>query len=1203
MVCGLVTQSQAFSGDPVPELGRKALLRLEQILPAPEFSKAAAPVKPPVAQEPDSRAMRHLRRGRKRFDEELWGEAIATLEKSLQFDPGLLEARILLARASLQHGNHGLAEGHLREVLKHFPRDVAAHQMLGEMAWLQDKPEEAIRSLRLALMAAKDDPNRPEAVLARLTLAMALHRQGYLTAAADQFEAYLEVIEHPTPVMTQYHELSEVMVLFRGTAAGMVGEIQTQLKAYDKAVDAYRRAIAESPDEVGLRKRFVYALARDGRSEEALREARKWLADFPKEANHLELLREVCDLLGKPEVYDREILLIADKADPATRVQLARSLLKRNKLSDAIDILEKVADRSTAGPEAGYLLARLYMRNNDFAKSYGRIVETFRAYSDSDDQMLSALVEESIDVSNYLEPARRLAEKSPDDPVARGVLGLMLSSLGQDDEALGELKAAVKLDKGFGAAFVALVDLYKKQKRWRNVIATADTAIANGVRNWRVYFTKGLAHDALSEIEEAKTAWLEAFRMDRRSADPLFHLAESAERRGDTRLCEDVYRRIVDDVDPRHNQAREKLVRYYLLRGRPQIAQEYFSDFDRLNQKGAAFQRCRALLELFTNRKLTGKAKLRAYQSTLRKIINQYPRDTRTYLDLATSHRAPNELHQALEYTNRALQIDPHDLSVRELRYDLQSKLLRFEDASQTVESLLEDRPRNRKYLLKLLEFADYQSDYDKLIKLLKQMLARDDLSQHHSLFTAQLILTHIIAGQFDAAADTAQRWYDMAKSDGIRQQVYLLTLSVANRHEEAVALAKEFLEKDSTNRALQIRFLTRLQGAERYVEAQQLAIHWLADEPDDFSLNQMLISLCTANKQWDDAIEIARTGTEQSEDRIRYELLLEISYRLAGRFDQAVDFQREKVSEFERRRKQFEGRLGKRAALLQLEEEKLALVRALMLADRFQEAEKIVNKLLRSNVDARDAGQKYDPDHIIRMRSILTSILQNTDRDAQAIQQMEMIHDQLLSEGHDIESGVTSASLSHQRFVGINNDLGYSWADSGVKLERAEQMIRFALAEDPRSYAYLDSMGWVFYKQGRFDEAIYYLRWALRASRRELPIIDDNLDSTVLYISEAIRVSDRDDPVIHDHLGDALYRAGEIDEARSHWKKALSLSDPTVDPPPDHERRQLHGKVRVKLAKLAKGESVTTAPVVGLKTATQPSSGTDDPSPPTSDP
>jgi len=101
----------------------------------------------------------------------------------------------------------------------------------------------------------------------------------------------------------------------------------------------------------------------------------------------------------------------------------------------------------------------------------------------------------------------------------------------------------------------------------------------------------------------------------------------------------------------------------------------------------------------------------------------------------------------------------------------------------------------------------------------------------------------------------------------------------------------------------------------------------------------------------------------------------------------------------------------------------------------------------------------------------------------------------------------------------GINNDLGYLYADQGKNLEQAEKMIRIAIDSDPENAAYLDSLGWVLYKQEKFAEALPHLK---KASEKELG----------------------QDGTIYDHLGDIYHRLEKIDQAVEAWKKALELSD-----------------------------------------------------------
>jgi tetratricopeptide (TPR) repeat protein len=110
------------------------------------------------------------------------------------------------------------------------------------------------------------------------------------------------------------------------------------------------------------------------------------------------------------------------------------------------------------------------------------------------------------------------------------------------------------------------------------------------------------------------------------------------------------------------------------------------------------------------------------------------------------------------------------------------------------------------------------------------------------------------------------------------------------------------------------------------------------------------------------------------------------------------------------------------------------------------------------------------------------------------------------------------------------NNDLGYIWADRNLHLAEAEKLIRKALEEDRKlrkakpdlkpdedkdSSAYLDSMGWVLFKQGKLKEAKEYLLLAVKEKEGQ-------------HIE------------ILDHLADVHQALGEKAEAIATWKKAL---------------------------------------------------------------
>ncbi|MGH1398261.1 MAG: tetratricopeptide repeat protein [Alphaproteobacteria bacterium] len=99
-----------------------------------------------------------------------------------------------------------------------------------------------------------------------------------------------------------------------------------------------------------------------------------------------------------------------------------------------------------------------------------------------------------------------------------------------------------------------------------------------------------------------------------------------------------------------------------------------------------------------------------------------------------------------------------------------------------------------------------------------------------------------------------------------------------------------------------------------------------------------------------------------------------------------------------------------------------------------------------------------------------------------------------------------------------VLNYLGYSWADQGVHLARAQEMIRKAVALRPQDGYITDSLGWVLYRLGKYEEAIPHLERAVEL----LPY----------------------DPIINDHLGDAYWQVGRRREARFQWTRAKNHGD-----------------------------------------------------------
>jgi tetratricopeptide (TPR) repeat protein len=125
-------------------------------------------------------------------------------------------------------------------------------------------------------------------------------------------------------------------------------------------------------------------------------------------------------------------------------------------------------------------------------------------------------------------------------------------------------------------------------------------------------------------------------------------------------------------------------------------------------------------------------------------------------------------------------------------------------------------------------------------------------------------------------------------------------------------------------------------------------------------------------------------------------------------------------------------------------------------------------------------------------------------------------------------------------------NYLGYMLADQNVRLQEAQDLVKRAVRIEPNNYAFLDSLGWVYYRLNRLEDAERQLTRSLELMSK--------------------------DPTIHEHLGDVYFKEGKLKQAIDQWQSSLkewNASSP-ADIEPDEVakvQKKLDG-ARVRLAK-----------------------------------
>jgi tetratricopeptide (TPR) repeat protein len=131
-----------------------------------------------------------------------------------------------------------------------------------------------------------------------------------------------------------------------------------------------------------------------------------------------------------------------------------------------------------------------------------------------------------------------------------------------------------------------------------------------------------------------------------------------------------------------------------------------------------------------------------------------------------------------------------------------------------------------------------------------------------------------------------------------------------------------------------------------------------------------------------------------------------------------------------------------------------------------------------------------------------------------------------------------------------VLNYYGYMLADRGVRLAEATSMIQKAVAQEPSNGAYLDSLGWAYYKQNKLSEAEEALRKAVDRESH--------------------------DPTILGHLGDVYAKMGQSDRAAQYWERALTEWQKAV--PADYEADRVN-ELDAQLRNLKRRTAQKTSP------------------------
>jgi pentatricopeptide repeat protein len=486
-------------------------------------------------------------------------------------------------------------------------------------------------------------------------------------------------------------------------------------------------------------------------------------------------------------------------------------------------------------------------------------------------------------------------------------------------------------------------------------------------------------------------------------------------------------------------------------------------------------------------------------------------------------------LEKVVEYLLKSLEIAPDSSEILGTLGAIYSKLGKDKEAISVFKKLLETTSHKMAVGHDLADLLFKTGEYSETIDVLNDLIKAEPRNR-----TARILLGRAQVGlrKFPEAIETFQAIVKMNPGD-LETLFYLGTAyEQAGKYEDAANIFLELLKmaKADSEEAM----------ANRPVFQQHLAACYM--EMGEYE---------KAIAMYEEMID---SNFEESPGSPGIRLHLAFAYMETGEFQKAIDIYQE-MSETDARlnpqllnayriSRQFELALPFGKELYDKDPDSIptGLYYAQTLADagKIEEGAKVLSRLLESNPQEIDLHIALSQVYIQGKRyteaeEILRQAEKNGLNDAQsemlkfnlaALFERKKDYDQAEHLFRDIlETNPENASAL--------NYIGYMLADRGVRLEEALEYVQKALAIDPNNGAYLDSLGWAFFKLNDMENAEKYL---LEAGKMV-----------------------RNDPIIDEHLGDLYFETGDLQKAKHFWMKSLSIATEPED----------IQKIRQKLEKL----------------------------------
>jgi len=1169
LVCGVLAGASctpdgpaASSAPALKPLPPEAKLPLDKLSPV-----LAKPVNAPGWDDLPPRVADSVRQAEQLLAQRQYARAIDLLERAAGFDPANARIRRALGLAYFHLPNWGKALENLRQSAEKRGDDLEVQLAMGRLYAGQKQKDQAVLALRTALLCSEADPSDPRTGEAVIRLAKLLDEQGYWTAALECYVRMEEWIDRhgqayaSQEVLQDYVLQPELLLAERGR---LLLRLRRPADAAEPLDRAYRRNRASEPTA----KLLIQALTDAGKYPQAEQTLVEMASQPVLSRSVPDMAEALCHAAGDPKMPARIWQAFRQrnrKAGGRLAWSMAAAAERLGALDEASSILRSLLDEMPGDSTAATMLADLYLRQNRIDDAL-TLVATVLA------------TDPASDLGRWIAPRVAAARPGADVALARQaaadasggfakhyLAGELSLASGRQEQAIEQFQAALRANPKFFPAYESLMDLYVAQRQFPKVDALLESLKAFAEDSPFPYYIRGKFALLRRQVPAAVELLEQARVRDRADVRVALLLADAYAQAGQVNDAERVLLSALEQGEP--PLVFRALFDLYLSRGERDKAQSVASRVVARDPQGAAGQLMTARLLLAGGEKaraveilkrlreqdadnlevrlllveaeLSGReptaAELDAAIAEIGRIVRLRPdndhahkllaellarggkheqaadvwkrlyEDTARQTDVARAYAAAllraERFEQAENVLRELLTADPKDFPARQMLLVALDKLEKTGQARDLVEAWLEQEQEISArpwYRQKLLELYETRKEYDRAQKLLDAWI---DTTVEENLLRAlrgRKLMLYGKAGQFDRACEFTEQWGRQKTTErDLARQVLIQTLAEGKQFDRGQKLLDQWIGdgKDPSLKPLRYRKMELYRQAQQIDELVKYGLAWAREAPDDPLPRQTLVVVLVSGEQYDRAVSLLEGWLAEGATTRPATAPATQASQPAGTDDEHRRWMREMV------------------------------LRVLSIQGKFEQVAALADEYLRAAPD--------DAELLLLQGNALSEL----GRIPEAISAME------------------KALALRPDDPSVCNNLGYFYADRGVELAKAERLIRKALAARATEAAFLDSLGWVFYKQGRFREAVSVFETVLTQ-------MDDQKDS----------------PVIYDHAGDAYWRDGQKDRAISAWKKAVELAE--KDKSKSSEVETLRKLVPAKLQAAASGKAPTPAPL-----------------------